>query len=184
MSNKIRLGNLYNLELAARPSAFIAFAAVWLALSALAFYVLPLFSFETGNFTFPESLIIGLACACLHWLSEMLHQLVHAGAARNTSYPMYGVLFVHVLGISLYPRDEPELPSRVHIRRAMGGPAVSFVVTMIAFLILLVAQLVGGMVFWIALFFFLENLFVFTLGAFLPLSWTDGGTLARYWGKP
>lgn len=176
MPNKITLGNVYNLELIAKPSAFVAFVAVWLGLTVLGIYVLRLTLFE--------SLLTGLVCACLHWLSEMLHQLGHAGAARRTGYPMRGVLFVHVLGISLYPRDEPELSSRVHIHRALGGPAVSFLVTVIAFLILLVAQSVGGMFYWIALFFFLENLFVFTLGALLPLSWTDGGTLARYWGKP
>jgi hypothetical protein len=34
---------------------------------------------------------------------------------------------------------------------------------------------------FLLLFFFLDNLLVFTLGAFLPLGFTDGSTLLRYW---
>jgi hypothetical protein len=37
---------------------------------------------------------------------------------------------------------------------------------------------------WVALFFFLDNLLVLTLGAFVPLGFTDGSTLLRWWGKP
>ncbi|MBI4672519.1 MAG: hypothetical protein HY741_12750 [Chloroflexi bacterium] len=184
MPNKIALGKTYGLELWLKPSAFVGFGAVWLGLSAIGFYVLPRISFGAGSLTLLESLCAALVCACLHWLSEMLHQLGHAGAARGTGYPMRGILFVHVLAFSLYPRDEPELSGRIHVRRALGGPMVSFVVTVIALLILLAAQTVGGMFYWIAAFFFFDNLLVFTLGAFLPLPFTDGGTLVKYWGKP
>lgn len=93
---------------------------------------------------------------------------------------MRGILYVHVLAVSLYPPDEPTLPARIHIRRALGGPVLSFVITIIAFLILLIAQFVGGMFYWIALWLFLDNLFVFTLGALMPFPFSDGGTLMRY----
>ncbi|MCP4424315.1 MAG: hypothetical protein GY803_07490 [Chloroflexi bacterium] len=39
----------------------------------------------------------------------------------------------------------------------------------------------GGPIYYLSLFFFLDNLLVFTLGAFLPLGFTDGSTLIRYW---
>jgi hypothetical protein len=42
---------------------------------------------------------------------------------------------------------------------------------------------IASVAYWIVFFSFLENLFVFTLGAFLPLGFTDGSTLLRYWGK-
>jgi hypothetical protein len=174
--NKFALGDLYNLEISAKPSALVGFIAVWIILGAIGFFVLRL--------TFLECILGGFICACLHWLSELVHHLGHAGAARRTGYPMRGVRFVHVLALSLYPRDEPELSGKIHIRRALGGPIISFVVTIIALLILLIAQNVGGLFYWIAWWFFLDNLLVFFLGAFLPLGFTDGSTLLKWWGKP
>lgn len=176
MTNKIILGNLYNLEISAKPSAFIGFAVIWIVLGALAFFVLRL--------TLLEAVIGGFICAVLHYLSELIHHFGHAGAARNTGYPMRGVRFAHVLALSLYPKDEPPLSGKIHIRRALGGPATSLVVTIIAFLILLVAQNIGGLWYWIALWFLLDNLLVFFLGAFLPLGFTDGSTILKWWGKP
>lgn len=176
MSNTLQLGHIGELEISAKPSALIGFVVIWLVLSALALFVLRL--------TVLDSLVGGFVCACLHYLSELIHHLGHAGAARNTGYPMRGVRFVHVLALSLYPKEEPPLSGRIHIRRALGGPVVSFVVTVIAFLILLVAQAVGGLFYWIALWFFLDNLLVFFLGAFVPLGFTDGSTIIKWWGKP
>jgi hypothetical protein len=36
---------------------------------------------------------------------------------------------------------------------------------------------------WVGTFFFLDNLLIFTLGVFVPLGFTDGSTLLRWWGK-
>jgi hypothetical protein len=176
LSNTIALGHIGNLEVTAKPSAIVGFLLMWLVLSTLGFFVINLSSLE--------SFVGGFICAVLHYLSEVLHQLGHAGAARRTGYPMRGFRFVYVLGFSLYPKDEPELPGRVHVRRALGGPAVSFVVSVIALLIFLVAQNVGGLFYWIALWFFLDNFFVFFLGALLPLGFTDGSSILKWWGKP
>lgn len=176
MSSRLILGRIGELEISAKQSALIGFVAVWIVLSAIALFLIKLSPLE--------SILGGFLCACLHWLSELLHHLGHAGAARRTGYPMRGVLFVHVLALSQYPRDEPELSGKIHIRRALGGPTVSFVITLIAFLILLVGQTVGGLFYWVALWFFLDNLLVFFLGAFLPLGFTDGSTILKWWGKP
>lgn len=176
MSSTVSLGRIGELEISAKRMAFVSFVAVWLVMSALGVLV--------AHLSFGEGIISGFVIACLHYVSELIHHLGHAGAARNTGYPMRGVRFVHVLAFSVYPKEEPDLPGRIHIRRALGGPLMSFLVTVITLLILLVAQNVGMLFYWIALCFFLDNLFVFTLGAFLPLSFTDGGTIARYWGKP
>lgn len=176
MPHKIALGNLFGLEISAKPSALFGFLSLWIVLGAIGFLVL--------HFAFLESLLGGLIAALLHFFSELLHQLGHAGAARNTGYPMRGIRFVYVLAFSLYPKDEPELSGKIHIRRALGGPAVSFVVSVIAFLILLIAQNYGGLFYWLALWFFLDNFFVFFLGAFLPLGFTDGSSILKWWGKP
>lgn len=176
MRNKFVLGNLYNLEISASPSALFGFVGVWLVLSLVGLFLIKLSPVE--------SIVGGFLCACLHWLSELVHHLGHAGAARATGYPMRRVRFVHVLAVSLYPRDEPVLSGKIHIRRALGGPMVSLVVTILAFLILLIATSVRGLFYWVALWFFLDNLLVFFLGAFLPLGFTDGSTILKWWGKP
>src|SRR5690242_10193969 len=112
----------------------------------------------------------------LHWLSDIVHHLGHAWAARRTGYPMVGVRLSGVLGSSIYPPDEPPLPAAVHIRRALGGPIASLLLTLVAAAIVLALRSSGGTVWWVALFFFLENLLVFTLQVFLPLGFNDGGT--------
>jgi hypothetical protein len=119
----------------------------------------------------------------LHWLGELWHQKGHALAARRVGYPMDGVRLWTLLGASLYPRDEPTLPADIHIQRALGGPIASFVLILIALLLLLVVRPTGGVPLLLAQFFLLENIFVFFLGAFLPLGFTDGSTLLRYWGQ-
>jgi hypothetical protein len=40
-----------------------------------------------------------------------------------------------------------------------------------------------GVVWYVFVFFALDNLLFFTLGAFLPLGFTDGSTLLYWWPK-
>ena len=88
-----------------------------------------------------------------------------------------------LLGTSVYPPDEQTLPARIHIRRALGGPTGSLLLSAVAAVTALALRTVGGALWWVALFFFLDNLVVFTLGAFPPLGFTDGSTLLQWWGK-
>ena len=59
-------------------------------------------------------------------------QLGHARAAEQVGYPMEGVHLWGVLGTSVYPTDEPELPAEVHVERALGGPKASAVLAVAA----------------------------------------------------
>lgn len=95
---------------------------------------------------------------------------------------MTGVRLWGVLGTSLYPPDEPELPNEVHVARALGGPLASAWLTGAGALATLLTWPVGGVARMISVLFALENLLVFTLGAFLPLPFmeTDGTTLLRH----
>jgi len=124
----------------------------------------------------------GLAATVLHWFSEIWHNLGHARAAQNLGHPMAGVHLGDglLLSRSVYPEDEPDLPPDVHIKRAMGGPANSLLLAMIAFAVTLLIGPTGGVVWLVALFVFVENLFVFCLGAFLPLGFTDGSTILKW----
>jgi hypothetical protein len=93
---------------------------------------------------------------------------------------MSGVRFWGFLGTSLYPKNEGNLPAQIHIRRALGGPIGSLLLALIMGLLTLLLQPSGGLFYALVLFLFLDNLFVLTLGALLPLGFTDGSTLLHY----
>ena len=123
----------------------------------------------------------GLLGTGLYWLSEILHNLGHAWAARRTGHPMTGIRlgFLFIFGTSLYPADEGELPAAVHMRRAAGGPILSTTLGLVAIALgLLSGNSLGA---WV-MGFGLLNLFLFGLGALLPLGFNDGSTLI-YWRK-
>lgn len=168
-----RLGSIGGVKITVRPSAIIASIALW----TIATEVATLFF----HASLAAGIVLGLIIVLLHWLSDLLHQAGHAIAARSTGYPMSGLRLWFLLSSSLYPLDEPELPARIHVRRALGGPIISLIVSVIAGVIALLMRNAGNPYTWIAVFTFLDNLFVFTLGAFLPLGFTDGSTLLRLW---
>lgn len=177
MKTKYNLGTLFGLSLSAVPSAFISTILLWLVLSGIAIGLL--------NLSAVEAIVAALIAVGLHWLSETLHQLGHAFVARRVGYPMRGIRYWGLLSLSLYPRDEPALPGAIHIRRALGGPTASFLVTLIAAAIVFAMNAAGvrGVAWLLALFFWIENLLVFTVGALLPLGFNDGSTVLQWWGK-
>jgi hypothetical protein len=75
------------------------------------------------------------------------------------------------------------LPATIHIRRALGGPVATLAATLLVGLGISALRPAGGLVWWLAAFFFLDGLLIFTLGALLPLGFTDGSTLMHWWGK-
>jgi hypothetical protein len=173
MRQTIRLGHVSGLKINAKPTAVTGFLLLWLILSLIGWLGL---GWGVGTAVFAAFL-----ATILHFFGELWHQLGHALAARRTGYPMSGVMFVWVLAASLYPRDEPELPARIHIWRALGGPAASFFMALVGGTLAILTQQFGVTIWYLALFFFLDNLLVFTLGALLPLGFTDGSTLLHYW---
>lgn len=175
MNKTFRLGSWGGFKFLAKPSAFLGFIVVWLVFSLIGrkFFKLK-----------PEHAIIGgLLATAVHWLSELWHNVGHAQAAKMTGYPMSGVCFTGPFAFSLYPPDEPTLPPGIHVRRALGGPIASALLALVTGMIVLVAQTIGGVPLMVASLTFLDNFLVLTLGAFLPLGFTDGSTLLRYLGQ-
>lgn len=175
--NEFKLGKVAGLALSADPLALIGSILLFGVLSGVAIGILQL---SVG-----AAIIGSLVALILHWIADIAHHLGHAWAARQTGYPMIGLRLGTwlVLGTSLYPMNEPALPAAIHIRRALGGPLASLLLTLVAAIIVLLLRNFGGVLWWVALFFLLDNLFVFALGALLPLGFTDGSTLLHWWGK-
>ena len=174
---EFRVGRLAGLELTATPSALTGSLVLFgLLLGAGAWFLaLPL----------GVAALASLLAVLIHWLSELVHHLGHARAAWKTGYPMVGVRLGMwgLFATSLYPPAEPELPAAIHVRRALGGPLVSLSIALLAALAVMALRTNGGVPLFLALFALVDNLFVLGLGAFLPLGFTDGSTLLRYWGK-
>jgi hypothetical protein len=170
----VRIGRVADLEVSFAPSALAGSAALWAA------------SAEIGVLVFRASLVEavigGLLMTLLHWVSELFHNIGHARAARRTGHPMTGVQFWLVFGRSEYPADETDVTAQQHISRALGGPTGSAVVSLGAGLIAAIMVVTHAPLAWVGLLFFLDNLLVFTLGAFLPLGFSDGSTLI-YWAR-
>lgn len=176
--NEYKLGEVTGISLSAKPLAIAGSILLLVLLSGFAIGVL--------NLPVGVAVLASLVAVVLHWASEIAHQLGHAWAARQTGYPMTGIQLGKwgVFSISLYPPDEPALPSAIHIRRALGGPAVSLLLTLALAVAVLALRSVGGTLWWVAVFVLLDHVVVFSLGAFLPLGFTDGSTLLEWWGKP
>ena len=161
------------LSIEGSQGAAVAFMVTWLA-AGLAFSLL-------GRVGIVLAVGLGLLAAGLHWFVLMIHQLGHAVAAMTTGYPMSGVRLWWWLAASLYPEDEPELGARIHITRALGGPMASLILALIGFFF---ARLFGGqspLLRLLALVVAFDSFFVFGIGALLPLGFTDGSTLLRWW---
>jgi hypothetical protein len=171
------LGTSAGLKLTVIPLALIG---------SIGLYLITIGLMAAFNIPIASALLGGIFVVVLHWFSEMVHQLGHAWAARRTGYPMTGVRFGYlgVLSTALYPPDEPPLPGKIHIRRALGGPIFSAWLSAMAFIVILMtlrsAAPVWTFVLW---FFFLENFFVMTLQVFIPLGFNDGGTIWHWLRK-
>jgi len=178
MKKEYHLGRTASLNFSVQPSFFIGTVALWAVFSGVWLWVFALQPLA--------AIAVGLIVSLLYWASESIHQFGHAYAARQTGYPMIGIRLgaFLIFSTSLYPEDEKALPSKIHIRRALGGPIGSFLFTVVTGLIALIIYPIGGVVSQIALFLCLLNFFVFSLGPFLPLGFTDGSTILEWWGKP
>ena len=177
MAKEYPIGKITDLRLSVEPLFIVGTIVLWIVLSGMGSLLLEL--------PFSQAVVGGLIAAFLYWFSEIIHQLGHAYAARRTGYPMVGILLGTYLffGTSLYPENEEPLPAKIHIRRALGGPVSSLVFTGITAVVALILSPRKDIVSWIALYVCIINLLVFTIGPFLPLGFTDGSTLLRWWGK-
>lgn len=170
-----QLGKILGVEIWFTQSSLLLSGLLWL-----------LFSVATAvwlDLSWGLTVVVGGTAVLLHWLGELIHQLGHAWVARRVGYPMRKLVSWLVLFGSSYPKDEPPLHATIHIRRALGGPAISLAITLLAGLLLLSLPTNGSPAYLLTAFIFWENLLVYFLGAFVPLGFTDGSTLITWWPR-
>ncbi len=96
---------------------------------------------------------------------------------------MTGIRLWLIFGASEYPADEPDLPASAHISRALGGPMISLVVSVV---LAPIAWYVwsadvdppGSTAAWLAIATFADSL-IFSVGPFVPLGFNDGSSILR-----
>jgi len=174
MSKNYRLGRVAGLVISAEPAALAATVGLGVLATGVAAW---------RGVRGPGALGVGLGVVALHWAGEIGHQGGHATAARQVGYPMTGLRGWWLLSASLYPSDEPDLPAAVHIRRALGGPAASALISAGLGVLLTRVPRRRRVLRGLVGFALVENLLVFTAGAFVPLGFNDGSTLLHWWGQ-
>lgn len=171
----VKIGRVAGLQIRAGVSSIVAALAI-----AGAVYLLLL---KVFNWRPWAAVTGGILATAFHFLVDTWHQFGHARAAQETGFPMKGITFVGPLGLSVYPHNEGLLPPETHIQRALGGPLFSALLALGTGLLALLARPIGGLPLFLTLFAFLDSLLVFTIGALLPLGFTDGSTLLAWWGQ-
>ena len=171
------IGSFFGLKISFIGNVLVFIVGLWAILSAVAYFLL--------DVSLSLAIIGGLVGAFAHLLLEFFHQLGHAWAARRTGYPMKGILYWALLAGSVYPKDEPELPARTHIQRALGGPIWSTLLTPLLIIPVVIAFNADTDLKWLFLWILIDNIAVFNLGVWVPLESvgieTDASTILRYW---
>lgn len=176
MAEQLMDVNFLGMRVEIKRGIIVPLIAIAVGLGLIAFLLLKL--------TLVESIIGGIVGVLLYYLSSIVHHYGHHLAAQRTGYPMSHVNMWGIIGSSAYPADEGELRANIHIRRALGGPIMSFIVSIVSFLILLLLNnLAGSLVWWLLAWWTISNFFIYTLGSLTPLGFTDANTLLHYRGK-
>ncbi len=117
-------------------------------------------------------LLYGLAYAGLIFISGYLHNFGHIFSSWSVGAPMDSTLLTSVVELTRY-EDKEEQPSRVHIGRAIGGPAANLLVWALVWGL---GQMVGPNH---LLTFFANTNLVIGLLTLLPIPSVDGYTILQ-----
>jgi Zn-dependent protease len=119
-----------------------------------------------------EWLVTGVAYGVAIGVGVVWHQVGQVVAGQVTGRPLDGVVFTATLPFQLYSPEE-EQPSKVHLVRALGGPAANLALGWVM-LILYMLGARHGFVGFLAL----VNM-LYALAAMIPLPTLDGGVVLR-----
>lgn len=111
--------------------AFLMLAVIF----AVVIVIIGAISGDLSQFTALEVIWVAMAAAAFHFVLQSVHLIGHAVAAWTTGYQMSRMWFLYAFAMTLYPRDEPTIPARLHIRRSLGGPIAFGIALIIVFLL-------------------------------------------------
>jgi membrane-associated protease RseP (regulator of RpoE activity) len=106
---------------------------------------------------------------------QLLHELGHIVTARLAGGPMREIRFAAIRPLTLYD-DPPGLPARIHLGRAIGGPAANLAIGLAA-LPLWLAAAPGAPTFLLGVFTLVS--IAFGLISLLPIPSVDGEVIWR-----
>jgi Zn-dependent protease len=175
MPQEYRLFRITDIEIRLRPSAFFSALLIWAGVTA--------FTLLGEQLPAVQALLSGFIVALGHWFSAIWHHLGHAFVTKRLDYPMQAITLHGLTASAVYPTSEQETPADVHLRRALGGPAASAILTLTLYRLALSEYPNGGLILVVMAAMMVDNLLFFTLGAMLPLDFTDAGTLIRWWPR-
>lgn len=161
------------LRVTADRSVFVGLAIVLAANSVLAALFLRAYLLD--------ALAAVLLTTALYWVNDTLHQYGHALAARAVGKPMSGLHYFLMLSRGIYPDNEGEVTPKQHIIRAVGGPVMSFLVAIVWGVLAWLTQ-ASPLIAYVFAYGAGSSLIVFTLMAFAPLRFVDGGSIL-YWSR-
>lgn len=114
-------------------------------------------------------------------LTTALHAFGHILSGHLVHSPMDELLITALRDINIYHGDQSQIPSHVHLGRALGGPVFNLIVAALCYALL--PQLGSGLAATVTASLLSVNLF-FGLGGFLPLPSVDGAVIWRELLRP
>ncbi len=177
MNKSIFLATVFNVRITFTPLCVVSYLILippitWLGMT-------------LRNLNLIEGLIASFFIIALMFVTETIHQLGHAWAAKSVGYPMIGIRHFSWFSASIYPKDEPELPPLTHIKRALGGFWINLLIGLALAPLAFYLWTLNGVAAFTVAAASVWNFFVLGLGALLPIDFNgftvDGGTILRYW---
>lgn len=177
MNQAFWTGDILGMRVIAQRSIIPASIGLWIGLTIFAIIAL-------GSGTV-AALINALLAVLAHWINTTVHHQGHFSAANVVGHPLRHVVYWGLIGTDIYPSREGELPPRLHIQRALGGPIASLLTAIPLAVVALAWFVIVGNVWWVLLFALVDIIAVYVVGAFIPLHFigleTDGSTLLKWW---
>ena len=159
-------------QIRAHPTFWAGMIVVW--------FIFTLVAGAWLDLTLVEEVLWGFLAMLFHVEAILIHYFGHYWASQRSGYPMSGIHLWMVLGRPVFPEDEPELTNATHRQRAWGGPVASCLGGIFYLVLALLLRPISPFWWSVLLVGFIDNFFIFCLGALLPLGFTDGSTLLRY----
>ena len=124
------------------------------------------------SYSISMRVMFGFLFASLLILSQFIHILGHTLSSKFVRAPMAANVILDTKILTYYPDDPENLPRRIHLGRALGGPILNGMTSLVG----LIAWLNTGSHVW--LFFTAINL-VLSMGVLLPFPGVDGEVVWR-----